>query len=85
MKPEYEIFHSKNDIISYIIKIWEKTVANAIQSQGQAFVALSGGNTPKPIYKALAAAEQKTLWNNIQLFLMDERFVPYNHPDSNFP
>lgn len=42
---------------------------------------LSGGRSPLPFFTALS---QQTLpWRQIDLSLVDERSVPFNHPDSN--
>lgn len=41
-------------------------------------VALSGGETPRPLYEALARADVAGDW-----YQVDERAVPYGHPDSN--
>lgn len=43
---------------------------------------LSGGSTPKPIYHALAQASLD--WNGVHFWLGDERYVPWDHPDSNY-
>lgn len=43
---------------------------------------LSGGSTPKPIYRGLAEASLD--WSDVHLWLGDERYVPWDHPDSNF-
>jgi 6-phosphogluconolactonase len=47
---------------------------------------LSGGSTPKRLYAFLAAAplRDRIPWQNLHLFWGDERFVPPDHPDSNF-
>ncbi len=43
---------------------------------------LSGGSTPRATYRLLA---QKDLdWDCAELFFGDERFVPPDHPDSNY-
>jgi 6-phosphogluconolactonase len=41
-------------------------------------VALSGGATPEPVYRMVAAAGVAGSW-----YQVDERYVPYGHPDSN--
>lgn len=43
---------------------------------------LSGGSTPKPIYRGLAEAGLD--WENVHFWLGDERYVPWDHPDSNY-
>lgn len=57
----------------------------AIQARGRFSVALSGGNTPKPLYEILADSGPDLLdWEKVHFFWGDERCVPPNHPDSNF-
>ncbi len=43
---------------------------------------LSGGSTPKAIYERLA--EAPVSWVNVHVWWGDERFVPHDHPDSNY-
>ena len=49
-------------------------------------VCLSGGSTPRRLYERLAAPEiaSRFPWNRAHWFWGDERFVPHDHPDSNF-
>jgi 6-phosphogluconolactonase len=55
-------------------------------STGPFAVALSGGSTPRPAYALLASPERarRVDWSRVHLFWGDERFVPYDHPDSNY-
>ena len=48
--------------------------------------ALSGGLTPRLLYQILAgrALMGRIQWDNVQLFQVDERCVPPDHPDSNY-
>jgi 6-phosphogluconolactonase len=48
--------------------------------------ALSGGLTPRLLYQILGslALAGRIQWKNIQLFQVDERCVPPDHPDSNY-
>lgn len=43
---------------------------------------LSGGSTPKPIYRALA--DRDIDWSDVHFWWGDERFVPHDHTDSNY-
>jgi 6-phosphogluconolactonase len=45
--------------------------------------ALSGGTTPSDFYRGLANHQDDFPWSKTHLFLVDERFVPWDHPDSN--
>jgi 6-phosphogluconolactonase len=49
-------------------------------------VALSGGNTPKPLYELLAQEPAKSAmpWDRVHWILGDERFVPPSDPASNY-
>jgi 6-phosphogluconolactonase len=49
-------------------------------------LALSGGSTPKRLYQVLATApfRDRFPWARTHLFWGDERFVPRDHPDSNY-
>ena len=55
--------------------------------EGKTFcAALSGGLTPRLLYQILAgrALLGRIEWKNVQLFQVDERCVPPDHPDSNY-
>ena len=59
-------------------------IADRIRSGGSPFrLALSGGNTPRGCYRHLAHLHQIP-WDHVEIFLGDERFVPPDHPDSNY-
>jgi 6-phosphogluconolactonase len=47
---------------------------------------LSGGSTPKVLYSLLATEvyRRKFDWTRVHIFFGDERFVPQDHPDSNY-
>ncbi len=47
---------------------------------------LSGGNTPREVYRLLGSApvSERLPWNRIHLYFGDERMVPPDHPDSNY-
>jgi 6-phosphogluconolactonase len=49
-------------------------------------VSLSGGSTPKAMFQLLAteAYAGRMPWDRLHLFWGDERFVPPDHPDSNY-
>jgi 6-phosphogluconolactonase len=49
-------------------------------------VCLSGGSTPRRLYERLAtpAVVSRFPWSRSHWFWGDERFVPHDHPDSNY-
>ncbi len=54
--------------------------------EGQLAISLSGGSTPRRLYRLLAEApfHGAMPWDRIHWFWGDERFVPPDHPDSNY-
>ncbi|MEZ5958996.1 MAG: 6-phosphogluconolactonase [Hyphomonadaceae bacterium] len=56
-------------------------LSEAVSKRGKACIALSGGATPEPAYRALAGANLN--WPRITFALVDERFVPPDHDASN--
>jgi 6-phosphogluconolactonase len=58
----------------------------ACHSDGRFSVALSGGSTPKRLYQMLAAAPLRDAvpWDRIHWFWGDDRFVPWDDPNSNY-
>jgi 6-phosphogluconolactonase len=49
-------------------------------------LALSGGSTPGKFYRLLTQPQwrERIDWGLLHLFLADERFLPWDHPDSNY-
>ncbi|MBW1841493.1 MAG: 6-phosphogluconolactonase [Deltaproteobacteria bacterium] len=59
-----------------------ETIFGAIASKkGIVRIALSGGSTPQPIYTALG--KEKIDFERVHFYVLDERYVPMDHPDSN--
>lgn len=52
-----------------------------IERRGQALLALSGGSTPKGMFRELARRDLP--WSEVTLTLVDERWVEPDHPDLN--
>src|SRR5260370_26947534 len=60
--------------------------AAALAATGDFRVSLSGGSTPKTLFTLLASDPfiGRFPWNRVSWFWGDERFVPYDHPESNY-
>ncbi|MGQ9836514.1 MAG: 6-phosphogluconolactonase [Cyanobacteriota bacterium] len=80
---QLEIFPEGLAFVQRAIQIWQQMAATAIQKQGRFAVALAGGSTPKKLYAALAETEGIP-WQQTWLIWGDERYVPPDHPDSNY-
>jgi len=79
MKPE--IIHS-SDFLNDAVALIEKEAKQAIAERGDFRLALSGGNTPRPVYEALAARPQE--WDKWIITFGDERCVPPDDVQSNY-
>ncbi len=64
----------------------EWMMAAARATTGAFRVSLSGGSTPKTLYTLLASDEFRGRfpWARVFWYWGDERFVPYDHPESNY-
>jgi 6-phosphogluconolactonase len=67
-------------------EVAEWLCALAQASDGNFAVCLSGGSTPQRLYERLAtpAIASRFPWRRSHWFWGDERFVPHDHPDSNY-
>lgn len=80
------VFLGRLFMIQYAVKQfvaqWLVCAQQSIRHQGYFRVALSGGKTPISFYRALSQ-EKKFPWHNTHIYMVDERFVPIDHEDSN--
>ena len=70
--------------LAYHVAEWMTQAALA--ARGSFRVSLSGGSTPKTLYGLLASDgfRDRFPWQRVSCYWGDERFVPYDHPESNF-
>ena len=67
-------------------RVAEWVLERALATPGRFAWCLSGGSTPKTTFALLATDAFRTRfpWDRTHLFFGDERFVPPDHPDSNY-
>jgi len=59
--------------------------SQTLQQRSHFSLALAGGNTPRLLYRLLSNEyRQRVDWSRVHLFWSDERYVPHDHPASNF-
>ena len=58
-----------------------KTLNESIELSGKASLVVCGGNSPLSIYQKLSFADLD--WNNVSIYLGDDRLLPSDHIDSN--
>lgn len=74
----------KYDLAYDAAKLFTGLLDLSIQTKGHAYVALSGGSTPKLLYHALVEKYYDAVdWSKVDFFWSDERTVPIEHADSN--
>jgi len=64
----------------------EWMTSGALATNDMFRVSLSGGSTPKTLYQILASDEFRNRfpWQRVSWYFGDERFVPYDNPESNY-
>lgn len=55
----------------------------SVEARGRCAAALSGGSTPRPVYRRLARVEGLD-WSALHVYFGDERAVPPDDPESNY-
>src|SRR3984893_2587375 len=84
-EPEIRILNTPADLFQAAALEFAALAQHAAQNNGRFTVALSGGSTPKRLYELLASGSIPNIpWDKIFFFFGDERFVPADHPDSNY-
>lgn len=80
---ESRIFDS-TEALAQAVAQWLCSLAQA--SDRDFAVCLSGGSTPRRLYEQLATSviASRFPWGRAHWFWGDERFVPHDHPDSNY-
>ena len=73
-----KIFESEMSMTIKIIDI----IKLELKKKKYLSLAFSGGKTPIRLFKSLATSNIN--WENIHIFLVDERYVPLDHTDSNY-
>jgi 6-phosphogluconolactonase len=83
MKAAPQIIRTNNyvaDAAAFILEQARKAVAERDEFR----IALSGGNTPAPVYARVAAEAGDFPWESVRFTFGDERCVPPDDPQSNF-
>jgi 6-phosphogluconolactonase len=83
------VIHVYNNLETLLSVLADFVVIKARESMertGRFNLVLSGGSSPKRLYELLATDTYRNLieWKNVCFFFGDERYVPLDHPDSNF-
>jgi len=82
-----DVFADVNELTVAAAERFALLAARAVEDHGAFSVALSGGSTPKALYRLMARDQtirMKIPWPQVHFFFGDERHVPPAHAESNF-
>lgn len=68
-------------LITELSKLIADRLSQAVEQHGRASMAVSGGTSPIPLFRALSRIDLP--WHRVLISLVDERWVDEDHPDSN--
>src|SRR3954471_8377604 len=83
MKTDQEIIRTKNfvaDAANFLVDL----ARMALAERNEFRIALSGGNTPRPVYSEVAWIGRELPWDRVFFTFGDERCVPPDDEQSNF-
>jgi 6-phosphogluconolactonase len=85
-EPEIVVKANLEELSREAAARFQRLAADRIAAAGRFSVALSGGSTPRALYRLLGEPPSREAidWPRVLLFWGDERFVPADHPDSNY-
>lgn len=72
------------DFVADAVALILEQARKALAERNEFRIALSGGNTPAPIYARIAAEARDFPWERVLFTFGDERCVPPDDPQSNF-
>jgi 6-phosphogluconolactonase len=74
-------FKTQYELVEMLSKSIAIKLKKAINEKGKATLIVSGGNTPKALFKRLS--EMSLNWKKVTVGLCDERWIPSSHEESN--
>jgi len=83
---DLRIHPNADALIEAVAERWVTLADSAINNRGKFHVALSGGTTPRTLYRRLTQApyKERIAWEYVHVYFGDERTVPADHADSNY-
>jgi 6-phosphogluconolactonase len=75
---------STNNFVADAAAVILEQARKAMVERNEFRIALSGGNTPAPVYARIAAEAHDLPWESVRFTFGDERCVPPDDPQSNF-
>lgn len=76
-----QFYQDRDSLVTSLADSMAAVLEKAIAARGEACLLVSGGSSPKPVYRALASRPLD--WSKVTVALVDERWVDADHPASN--
>jgi 6-phosphogluconolactonase len=83
-KSNVEVVSDVDSLAHRSLKLFSDDAEKAIKARDVFYVAISGGYTPKHFFDLLGEDPKALPWDKIQLFWVDERYVPPDSQWSNY-
>ena len=82
---ELHVCKTYDELSEHIADWMVEYICKTLSTKERFSIALTGGNTPKKLYEILASDEYKNKidWSRANVFIGDERFVPFDDDRSN--
>jgi 6-phosphogluconolactonase len=85
MKPDLRVCADLADLSRRAAEAVAGSINGAVQTRGSCSLVLSGGSTPRMLYRLLASQYRAEVpWAHVQVFWGDERYVPPEDSRSNY-
>ncbi len=85
LKDNVFVYRGPEEVSGALAKFLVETINESISTEGICTVALSGGSTPKTLFRVLAGKYRGSVdWSSVGFFWVDERCVPPDDPESNY-
>ena len=84
-KDAVQVFESLSDLSRATAELIKKEALKSASARGRFNLVLSGGSTPRRLFKLLAREYRDAIpWRKTHVFWSDERYVAPDHLESNF-
>jgi 6-phosphogluconolactonase len=85
MKPDVRVFADVDELSLCAAEAAVRTINESVRSNGSFSIALSGGDTPRTLYRLLSTRFRDQIpWKKVHVFWGDERYVSLADPQSNY-
>jgi 6-phosphogluconolactonase len=85
MKSDVRVFADGDELSLRAAETTVRIINESVRNNGSFSIALSGGNTPRTLYRLLSTRFRDQIpWTKVHVFWGDERYVPLGDRRSNY-